>query len=74
MEELIKHWTVLINYCKDLSELQLSAGVLVEARYRIKDVRKRTYVRSTVLKNILTSLRNNKIPLSAPTVKIASGN
>ncbi|PID72655.1 MAG: hypothetical protein CSB34_00950 [Desulfobulbus propionicus] len=46
------------------------AGVLLEARYYIDDVRKRTKIRSTVLTDVLTILRENNIPLAMPSVRI----
>ncbi len=48
------------------------AGVLLEGRYRIDDVRKRTAIRSTVLGEVLTILQKNGIPLAIPGVKIES--
>ncbi len=50
------------------------AGVLVEARYRIDDVRRRTVIRSKVLSDILATLRENKVPLALPEVKINGDN
>lgn len=50
---------------------QLS-GVLLEGRYRIDDVRKRTAIRSTVLTAILTIFQENDIPLAIPGVRIES--
>lgn len=48
------------------------AGVLLEARYRIEDIRKRTVIRSVVLTRLLQKLRENRIPLAAPRVRIDS--
>lgn len=48
------------------------AGVLLEARYRIEDVRNRTKIRSKVLKKVLHKLRENQVPLAAPRVQIES--
>lgn len=48
----------------------LLAGVLLEGRYRIEDVRKRTAIRSDVLERILTSLQENNIPLAAQPVEL----
>lgn len=50
------------------------AGVLLEARYCIDDVRKRTAIRSTVLTEVLTILQKNNIPLAVPGVRIESRN
>jgi small-conductance mechanosensitive channel len=48
------------------------AGVLMEGRYRIADVRARTRIRSTVLKNLLADLRAAEIPYPAPRVILNS--
>lgn len=48
------------------------AGVLLEARYRIEDVRNRTRIRSKVLTKVLKNLRDHQIPLAAPRVQIES--
>jgi len=46
------------------------AGVLVEGRYRIRDVRDRTRIRSAVLVNVLEDLRAASVPLPAPRIRI----
>ncbi len=46
------------------------AGVLLEARYQIDNVRNRTVIRSTVLTEVLTILQENSIPLAMPGVRI----
>jgi small-conductance mechanosensitive channel len=48
------------------------AGVLLEARYRIEDVRRRTVIRSQVLSRVLKDLRDRQVPLAAPRIQIAS--
>ena len=48
------------------------AGVLLEARYRIEDVRKRTTIRSVVLTRVLQQLREHKVPLASPRIQIVS--
>lgn len=48
------------------------AGVLLEGRYRIDNVRKRTAIRSAVLTKVLASLRENHIPLATPGLRIES--
>jgi small-conductance mechanosensitive channel len=48
----------------------LLAGVLLEGRYRIEDVRKRTAIRSAVLEHILAALQENNIPLAAQPVEL----
>jgi hypothetical protein len=50
----------------------LLAGVLVEGRYRIADVRDRTRIRSRVLVNVLGALRAAGIPFPAPLVRVQS--
>ncbi|MEN8151816.1 MAG: hypothetical protein ABFS86_18515, partial [Planctomycetota bacterium] len=50
-----------------------AAGILVEGRYRIPDVRKRTKVRSQVLKNLHVDLREAGTPPPAPHVVIDGG-
>ncbi len=50
---------------------QLS-GVLLEGRYRIENVRKRTGIRSTVLSNVLAILKKNNIALAMLGVRIES--
>lgn len=48
---------------------QLS-GVLLEGRYRIDNVRKRTAIRSTVLVKVLKTLRENRVPMAMPGLRI----
>ena len=48
------------------------AGVLLEGRYSIENVRKRTAIRSIVLSKVLASLRENHIPLATPGLRIES--
>lgn len=48
------------------------AGVLLEGRYRIKDVRKRTAIRSTVLTAVLAILQKHHIPLAIQGVRVES--
>lgn len=47
-----------------------AAGVLMEGRYRIQNVRERTRIRSRVLKSLLAALRADGIPLPAPRVRV----
>ena len=63
---------VVVRSLWDDSRGHMSAGVLVEARYRIDDVRKRTKLRSAALERLLVALREAKIPLSAPSVHVQS--
>ena len=51
----------------------LMAGVLVEGRYRIEEVRQRTVVRSEVLEKLLKALQQNGIPMAAQPVQITQG-
>ena len=48
------------------------AGVLLEARYRIEDVRNRTTIRSVVLSRVLEQLRDHQVPLASPRIQIES--
>ena len=48
------------------------AGVLLEGRYNIENVRKRTAIRSIVLSKVLKSLRENHIPLAMAGLRIES--
>ncbi|MBW2182112.1 MAG: mechanosensitive ion channel, partial [Deltaproteobacteria bacterium] len=48
------------------------AGVLLEGRYNIENVRKRTAIRSIVLSKVLKSLRENHIPLAVAGLRIES--
>ena len=49
-----------------------TAGVLLEGRYFLEDVRDRTKVRSILLKQIFDALRENGIPFPAPLLSIES--
>ena len=51
----------------------LMAGVLVEGRYRIEEVRQRTVVRSEVLETLLGALQKNGIPMASQPVRITQG-
>lgn len=46
------------------------AGVLVEGRYTIPDVRTRTRIRSTVLRNLVARMRQNNIPFATQHLNI----
>ena len=48
----------------------LMAGVLLEGRYRIEDVRTRTRLRSTVLERVLQNLQKHSIPLASQPVQL----
>lgn len=48
----------------------MNSGVLGEGRYRIRDIRERTRIRSQVLKNILSDFKKAGIELAAPTIKV----
>ncbi len=60
---------VLLRGVDDASGRMLT-GILVEARYHLSDVRKRTVVRSEVLEAILNNLRHNNIPIATPKVRL----
>ena len=55
--------SVIIRSLWDDKGGHMLAGVLLEGRYKIEDVKKRSRIRSRVLQEILTRLREEKIPL-----------
>ncbi len=61
--------TVVRSLWDDSGGHQL-AGVLLETRYQIEDVRKRTRIRSKVLTCILQNLRQQNVPVAAPRLRI----
>jgi small-conductance mechanosensitive channel len=63
--------TVVVRSLWDDSRGHLMAGVLVEGRYRIEDVRKRTAIRSEVLERLLEGLQKNGVPMAAQPVQIS---
>ncbi len=54
----------------DDSQGRMLTGVLVEARYKIEDVRMRTLIRSEVLQKVLESLQENNIPIATPIMRL----
>jgi len=64
---------VLVRSLWDDSRGHLLAGVLMEGRYRIEDVRARSRVRSVVLKNLLSDLKSAGIPYPSPRIIVESG-
>ena len=66
--------TIVVRSLWDDTRGHLMAGVLVEGRYRIEDVRKRTTVRSEVLEKLLGALQQNGIPMASQPVRIVQGN
>lgn len=46
------------------------AGVLLEGRYKIKNVRRRTSIRSTVLTEVLKIFQKNDVPFAVPGLRI----
>ena len=62
---------VVVRSLWDDARGHLTAGALVEGRYRIPDVRERTRVRSRVLKNLLADLKAADVPLPRVGVKLA---
>lgn len=62
--------TIVVRSLWDDTQGHLMAGVLVEGRYRIEDVRKRTVVRSEVLERLLKALQQNRIPMASQPVQI----
>lgn len=61
---------VVVRSVWDTTRGHLLAGVLMEGRYRIEDVRDRTRIRSAVLKNVLADLWEAGVPLAAPEVMV----
>lgn len=64
---------VVVRAVWDTRAGHLLAGVLLEGRYRIEDVRDRTRIRSTVLRNILADLKSAGIRLAAPRFRLDDG-
>ncbi len=65
--------TIVVRSLWDDAQGHLMAGVLVEGRYRIEDVRKRTVVRSEVFEKLLKALQQNNIPMASQPVQITQG-
>ena len=65
--------TIVVRSLWDDTQGHLMAGVLVEGRYRIEDVRTRTVVRSEVLEKLLKALQQNGIPMASQPVQITQG-
>lgn len=63
---------IVVRSLWDDSRGHLMAGVLMEGRYRIENVRNRTAIRSEVLENILQTLRKHRVPLSAQPVQLTT--
>lgn len=61
---------VVVRSLWDDSRGHQLSGVLVEVRYRIDDVRKRTAIRSQMLRVILVELQGHGVPLAMPLVKL----
>lgn len=61
---------VLIRSLWDDNQGHLMSGVLLEGRYRIADVRKRTQIRAAVLEGLLATLREHQIPLAAQPIRM----
>jgi small-conductance mechanosensitive channel len=57
---------IVIRSLWDYEQGHMLSGVLVEARYRIEDVRNRTNTRSIVLQKILKTLNEHQIPIATP--------
>ena len=63
--------TIMVRSLWDDSRGHLMAGVLVEGRYRIEDVRNRTAIRSQVLQKLLEGLQESGIPMAAQPIQIS---
>lgn len=64
--------SIVIRSLWDDERGHLVSGVLFEARYCLKDVTKRTVIRSEVLQNIMTDFQKNKIPMAAHPVNLVN--
>ncbi len=53
----------------DDAQGNMLAGILVEGRYRIENVRKRSTIRSEVLQKVLEELRAHNIPVATPKIR-----
>jgi len=62
--------TVVIRSLWDDEQGHLLSGVLYEARYRLEDVKRRTVLRSEVLKNLIHDFQTHKIPMASMPVKM----
>ncbi len=62
--------TVVVRSLWDDTRGHIMAGVLIEGRYRVEEVRNRTVIRSRVLEKILKILQENKIPLASQSFEI----
>jgi len=62
--------TIVVRSLWDDAQGHLMSGVLVEGRYRIEDVRRRTVVRSEVLERLLVALRENDIPMASQPLRV----
>ncbi len=56
----------------DDAQGKMLTGILIEARYRIGDVRKRTLIRSDVLQKVLEELKAHNIPVATPKMRLES--
>lgn len=56
----------------DDSQGKMLTGILVEARYRIDDVRKRTIIRSEVLQKVIEGLKAHNIPVATAKMRLES--
>jgi small-conductance mechanosensitive channel len=63
---------VLVRSLWDDSRGHLLAGVLLEGRYRLEDVRARSRLRSVVLTNLLADLKQAEIPYPSPRVIVGN--
>jgi small-conductance mechanosensitive channel len=61
---------VVVRSVWDVTRGHATAGILLEGRYRIEDVRNRTKIRSAVLRNLIASLRETGIELAVPVVDL----
>jgi len=61
---------IVLRSIWDDDQGHLMAGYLLEGRYRIDDIRRRTVIRSAVLEQIVKALRDNDIPYASQPVTV----
>jgi len=54
----------------DDSQGNMLTGILIEGRYRISDIKKRTSIRSIVLQRVIEELLANNIPIATPKIRL----
>ena len=67
--EVISGTSQVIIRNVDDSQGHLLTGIMAEARYQINDVKRRTLIRSQVLKAVLAALQAHNIPVATPLMR-----